>query len=112
ETLVTTENNQLEDGDGQLTVVEQAPASETPATPGEAGVTAPGGAQHQATETQADAHGSNAEQVEQEEGHHPAFPHPQGSTFADKEEVRPFTDFIEEFRSAEARFGSLEQEPQ
>ncbi len=84
EILVTTQN---ENSDVNVTVVEQSSASETPITSGDAGV-APPAQEAQATETQV-----VEEQLEQEA-------------------VRPFTDFIEEFRQTEDHFGSLLQDAQ
>ena len=84
EILVTTQN---ENSDVNVTVVEQSSASETPITSGDAEV-APPAQEAQATETQV-----VEEQLEQET-------------------VRPFADFIEEFRQTEVHFGSLLQDVQ
>ena len=84
EILVTTQN---ENSDVNVTVVEQSSASETPITSGDAEV-APPAQEAQATETQV-----VEEQFEQEA-------------------VRPFADFIEEFRQTEVQFGSLLQDAQ
>ena len=81
---MTTQN---ENSDVNVTVVEQSSASETPITSGDAEV-APPAQEAQATETQV-----VEEQLEQET-------------------VRPFADFIEEFRQTEVHFGSLLQDVQ
>ena len=79
---MTTENNQPENSDVSATVVEQSFASETPATSEETEVATPAQEQVQTTEIRAE------------------------------EAVRPFTDFIEEFRQTEVRFDSLLPESQ
>jgi uncharacterized LabA/DUF88 family protein len=84
EILVTTQN---ENSDVDVTVVEQSSASETPITSGDAEVATPA-QEAQATETQV-----VEEQLEQEA-------------------IRPFADFIEEFRQTEVHFGSLLQDAQ
>jgi uncharacterized LabA/DUF88 family protein len=84
EILVTTQN---ENSDVNVTVVEQSSASETPITSGEAEVSTPP-QEAQAIETQV-----VEEQLEQEA-------------------IRPFADFIEEFRQTEVHFGSLLQDAQ
>ncbi len=81
---MTTQN---ESSDVNVTVVEQSSASETLITSGEAEVAVPA-QEAQATETQV-----LEEQLEQET-------------------IRPFADFIEEFRQTEDRFGSLLQDVQ
>ena len=81
---MTTENNVPETSDVNETVVQQSPASETPVTSTEAEVVAP------AQEPVAQA---IEEQVED------------GA-------VRPFTDFIEEFRQTEGGFDSLLEDSQ
>jgi uncharacterized LabA/DUF88 family protein len=82
---VTTQNTVPEDSDVNETVVQQQAASETPVTSAEAEAATP--AQEQVTQTQATETQAFEEQVEE------------GA-------VRPFTDFIEEFRQTEP-FASL-----
>ncbi len=79
---MTTQNTEPENSDVSATVVEQSFASETPATSEETEVATPAPEQVQTTETRAE------------------------------EAVRPFTDFIEEFRQTEVRFDSLLPESQ
>ncbi len=81
---MTTQNTEPENSDVNETVVQQPPASETPATSTEAEVATP--AQEQVAQT-------IEERVEE------------GA-------VRPFTDFIEEFRQTEVRFDPLLEESQ
>jgi uncharacterized LabA/DUF88 family protein len=90
---VTTQNIEPENSDINETVVQQSSASETPATPAfaEAQVATP--ANEQILQTQAIETQTSEKQV-------------------DEESIRPFTDYIEEFRQTEVRFGSLLEEPQ
>lgn len=151
---MTTENNQTENSDVQVSVAEQAHAPENPATPSSSEVaTSP---EENATQTQTDLPGFT--QLEQREGNDSvlnggtqdpenhagvmdttgavdtAFPesinesapvtpaaqiiaeemltfaYPDQAALKNEDVVRPFTDFIEEFRQAEVGFGSLLQE--
>ena len=88
---MTTQNTEPENSDVNETVVEQPSASETPATTAETDMATP--ADEQVTQTQA---------IEAQ-----AF-----EKAVEEEAIRPFTDFIEEFRQAEVRFGSLLEEPE
>ncbi len=158
---MTTENNHPNNNDVQVSVVEQSPASETPATSEVAEST--GG---QIAETQSETFGStedrrgqiyrapteeHEDRGEHDAGHNhsqvanagssdlehstpvvdtvgisepPVTPaaqmmaeemfaatYPNGPTLMDEGVVRPFTDFIEEFRQTEVSLGSLMQEP-
>src|SRR6266699_2094375 len=145
EILVTTENNHPENSDVQISVAEQSPVSETPATPSPPEVAE--STEGQDAQTQTETPGSI--QVEQAEGnglvssagdqdleHHAtaidavgidepapvtpaaqimademfAFSYPDKAALMDEGVVRPFTDFIEEFRQTEGSLGSLQQE--
>jgi uncharacterized LabA/DUF88 family protein len=86
---VTTQHIEPENSDVNLTVVEQQPASTTPVTSEESEVAAP--AQDQVAQ-------APEEQTLEEQ--------------AAEEIIRPFTDFIEEFRQTEVRFGSSLEESQ
>jgi uncharacterized LabA/DUF88 family protein len=86
EILVTTQNTEPENSDVNETVVEQLPASETPAAPAEAEGAIPALEQPISTQT-------SEEQ-------------------AAEEVIHSFTDFIEEFRKTEPQFGSLLEETQ
>jgi uncharacterized LabA/DUF88 family protein len=148
EILVTTENNQPENNDVQVSVAEQTHASETPATPSSSEVaTSP---EENVIETQTDL--PETAHLEQQEGNDPvlnggtqdpeyhpgpidtAFPesvnesapvtpaaqiiaeemltfaYPDQGALKDEDVVRPFTDFIEEFRQTEVGFDSMLQE--
>jgi uncharacterized LabA/DUF88 family protein len=83
---VTTENIEPENSDVNETVVQQSSASETPATSAFAETEVATPAYEQVTQT----------------------PEKQ----VDEESVRPFTDYIKEFRQTEVHFGSLLEEPQ
>jgi len=143
---VTTENNHPENSDVQVSVAEQSPVSETPATPSPPEVAESTEGQDAQTQTQT----PGSIQVEQAEGnglvsgagdqgleHHAtaidtaginetapvtpaaqimademfAFSYPDKAALMDEGVVRPFTDFIEEFRQTEGSHGSLQQEP-
>jgi uncharacterized LabA/DUF88 family protein len=93
EILVTTQHIEPENSDVNETVVQQSSASETPAT-----------AAFTVTEVATPA----SEQVIQI----PALETQTSEKQVDDESVRPFTDYIEEFRQTEVRFGSLLEEPQ
>ncbi len=80
---MTTQNIEPENRDVNETVVQQSSASGNPATSAETEVATP--AQEQVTQT--------------------------FEVRVEEEEIRPFTDFIEEFRQTEVRFGSLLEEP-
>ncbi|HEX9133098.1 MAG TPA: NYN domain-containing protein [Ktedonobacteraceae bacterium] len=83
---MTTQNIEPENSDVNETVVQQSSASETPATSAFAETEVATPAYEQVTQT----------------------PEKQ----VDEESVRPFTDYIEEFRQKEVRFDSLLEEPQ
>jgi len=90
---VTTQNIEPENSDVNETVVQQSSASETPATPALAETQVATPANEQFIQTQTMETQTSEKQV-------------------DEESVRPFTDYIEEFRQTEVRFGSLLEEPQ
>lgn len=83
---MTTQNIEPENSDVNETVVQQSSASETPATPALAETLVATPANEQVLQT----------------------PEKQ----VDEESIRPFTDYIEEFRQTEVRFGPLLEEPQ
>ena len=88
---MTTQNIEPENSDINETVVEQSSASETPTTSAEAEVVMP--ANEQDTQTQEIEIQTSDKQIEEEQ-------------------LRSFTDYIEEFRQKEVHFGSLLEEPQ
>ena len=90
---MTTQNIEPENSDVNETVVQQSSASETPATPALAETQVATPANEQFIQTQTMETQTSEKQV-------------------DEESVRPFTDYIEEFRQTEVRFGSLLEEPQ
>jgi uncharacterized LabA/DUF88 family protein len=154
EILVTTENNQPENSDVQVSVAEQTHVPDTPATPSSSEGAIP--PEENVAQTQTDLPG--ATHLEQQEGNDPvlnegtqdpeyhpgamdstgavdtAFPesanelapvtpaaqiiaeemltfaYPDQAALKNEDVVRPFTDFIEEFRQTEVGFGSLLQE--
>jgi uncharacterized LabA/DUF88 family protein len=88
---VTTQNIEPENSDINETVVEQSHASETSTTSSEAEVAVP--ANEQDTQTQEIEIQTSEQQIEEEQ-------------------LRSFTDYIEEFRQKEVHYGSLLEEPQ
>jgi len=115
---VTTQHTHSEHSDADINVVEHSPVSETETTlPPPQDVTVPSADEQQ---TQADtpvgASFEDRQRVSQEEEQdvstfEPVEPHA-ASPLSAEEEVRPFTDFIEEFRQSEARFAASLQEYQ
>jgi uncharacterized LabA/DUF88 family protein len=90
---VTTQHIEPENSDVNETVVQQSSASETPAT---------------AALTETEVATPASEQVI----HIPALETHTPEKQVDEESIRPFTDYIEEFRQTEVRFGPLLEEPQ
>ena len=88
---MTTQNTESENSDFNETVVQQQPASETPATSASSEVTTP------ATEQDTQINEIQLETSEKQ---------------IEEEPVRSFTDYIEEFRQNEVQSGSLLEEPQ
>ena len=90
---MTTQNIEPENSDVNETVVQQSSSSETPATPAFAETEVATPAYEQVIQTQAEETQTPEKQV-------------------DEESIRPFTDYIEEFRQTEVHLGSLFEEPQ
>jgi uncharacterized LabA/DUF88 family protein len=90
---VTTQNTEPENSDVNETVVQQSSASETPATFVSAEIQVATPANEQDIQTQEIGTQTPEKQV-------------------DEESIRPFTDYIEEFRQTEVRLGSLLEESQ